>query len=111
VRPTLLYSYQYGRYIPNAFIKFNLFQSGSRRELVTLFNPKFFSQKLTFQKEMTTIGGEGGGGECMKEIGTIPNGLQKKGTDTQHSRKRDVSIDSEITGRLPYGSPFSSLNC
>jgi len=47
----------------------------------------------------------------MKEIGSIPNGLQKKGTDTQHSRKRDVSIDSEITGRLPYGSPFSSLNC
>ena len=61
---------------------------------------------------MTTIG-EGGRrrGECMKEIGSIPNGLQKKGTDTQHSRKRDVSIDSEITGRLPYGSPFSSLNC
>jgi len=47
----------------------------------------------------------------MKEKGTIPNGLQKKGTDTQHSRKRDVSIDSEITGRLPYGAPFSSLNC
>ena len=98
----------------NAFIKLNLFQSGSRRELVTLFDPKFFSQKLTFQKEMTTRGkGRGAGerGECMKEIGTIPNGLQKKGTDTQHSGKRDVSIDSEITGRLPYGSPFSSLNC
>jgi len=47
----------------------NLFQSGSRRELVTLFNPKFFSQKLTFQKEMTTIGaGEGGRGEEAKRM-------------------------------------------
>jgi len=47
----------------NAFIKLNLFQSGSRRELVTLFDPKFFSQKLTFQKEMTTWGrGEREGG-------------------------------------------------
>jgi len=66
VRPTLPYSYQHGRYIPKAFIKLNLFQSRSRKELVTLFNPKFFSQKLTFQKEMTTIGrwgGEGGGSE------------------------------------------------
>jgi hypothetical protein len=63
VRPTLRCSYQYGRYIRNAFIKLNLFQSGSRRELVTLFNPKFFSQKLTFQKEMTTGRGGGGGSE------------------------------------------------
>jgi hypothetical protein len=63
---TLRYSYQYGRYIRNAFIKLNLFPSGTRRELATLFNPKFFSQKLTFQKEMKTflgpLGGVGGAG-------------------------------------------------
>jgi hypothetical protein len=86
----------------------NLFQSGSGRELVTLFNPKFFSQKLTFQKEMTTmVGGERERGECVKEIGTIPNGLQKKGTDMQHSRKRDVSIDSEITQAACPMDPLS----
>jgi hypothetical protein len=39
--------------------------------------------------------------KAMKEIGTVPNGLQNNGTDTKHSRKRDMSIDSEITGRPP----------
>jgi hypothetical protein len=57
---------------------FSLSQSGCRKELVTLFNPKFFSQKPTFQKEMKTSRVGGGGGEreeSMKEIGTFPNGL------------------------------------
>jgi len=50
----------------NAYIKLNLFQSRYRKELVTLFDPKFFSQKLTFQIEMTTTGCVAGEGKARR---------------------------------------------